>query len=430
MRKTAVWSGAIGIIIASNSSALAQQNLNSSAKPFSIELNSSRSILENDREEYTVVVETPAVVSPAVVPAVSSTGLPEGVELVQQLYPNGSPRIAKHVTLDSKGNYVNHGEYQEWSEKGDLMVSGQYDMGKQKGLWVRYCDANSAKLFASEPYKRFKAPFQSTVEFADGKMNGVWTIADKDNIKISEIQLVAGKRNGRAVWYHPTGNILWQSEYQDGLLSGNFIEKDATGKMTRQIQYLNGQKGEKKTEYHANKKPKQEYQYLTSAQTVVTLDDWNTSSLATYDSAATDHSKAEIIKHGSSISYYENGSVQSQTSFKNGLQDGEFVSWYPNKQKEITGHYSHGRQTGQWSWWHENGMRKATATYENGSLVGTVMAWNDQGIRVHSADFVTTQAEPAPRPAAASKAAVATPKRQATSGGSRSASSTRRPGGK
>jgi antitoxin component YwqK of YwqJK toxin-antitoxin module len=406
------------------------QNSEGKSKTYSIELTASRSILEDEPEEYVVQVDTTDVVSPAIVPANVSTDLAEGVELVQQFYSDGSPRIAKHVALDPNGNYVNHGEYQEWTEKGDLIVSGQYEMGKQKGLWVRFCDANSSKLFASEPYKKFKAPFQSTVEFVDGKMNGVWTIADKDDKKVSEIQLVAGKRSGRAVWYHPTGSVLWQSEYQDGLLNGNFIEKDATGKVTRQIQYLNGQNGEKKTEYHANKKPKLEYQYLTPAQTLVTPDDWNTSTLATYNSAGTDDSKPEIIKHGSSVSYYENGSVQSQTSFKNGLQDGEFVRWFPNKQKEITGHYSQGRQTGQWSWWHENGMRKATATYENGSLVGTVMAWNDQGIRVSSADFVNTQAEPAPRPAAASKAAVSAPKRQATSGGTRSASSSRRPGSK
>ncbi len=339
-----------------------------------------------------------------------STVDPVNGELVQQLYPNGSPRVTKHVKLDNKGNYVNHGEYQEWSPNGELVVSGEYQMGQQHGLWIRICPTKQSKLFESEPYTKFKAPFQSTAEFVEGKLHGVWTISDKEGKKVSEIQFASGQRNGLATWFHLNGTVLWQSEYKTGKLHGTFVEKDVTGKITRQNQFVDGRRLAKSNEHYVSKKPKVEYEVLSPAQVLVSLDDWNTSTLATYDS------QGEEIKHGSYTFYYETGSVRSKTTYKNGLQDGEFAAWYPNNQREVVGNYVDGKQHGKWSWWHENGMRKAIANYEQGHLIEAPMAWNDQGMRVEATELIESKPTPV--------------QQREDAQSSRSASTSRRPGKK
>lgn len=347
----------------------------------SILLDSTASIIDETDEQ----IQADAQSTPARLPLDVSQEQIGDTELVQQLYPNGSLKVAKHVKLDSNGNYVNHGEYQEWTESGEVRIAGQYEMGKRQGLWVRFCSAKESKLLETEPYNKFKAPFQSTAEFTDGTMNGVWTITDKDGKKISEIQLLHGKRHGIATWYHTNGTALWQSEYKNGLLDGVFTEKDAAGKLVRQTQFINGQKSEKKSEQYANKKPKLEFQLLTPAQLPTSLDDWTTTTLATYDV------KGEETKHGTYTVYYENGSIRSQANYRNGVQDGDFVGYFPNNQREVQGSYRNGKQQGKWSWWHENGMRKAIANYEQGSLTEPSLAWNDQGERTESADMPKSQ---------------------------------------
>lgn len=389
-------------------------NVSTSAQDGTLKLTASQSILE-DPQEFIVSIENSSELPPARIPTDDRKIQPvlEGdAELVQQRYPNGSPQVTKHVALDAEGNYVNHGEYQEWTQGGELKVHGRYEMGVQDGVWVRICESREAKLFESEPYKKFKGPFQSIAEFTNGKMNGMWTITDKDGKKVSEISLLNGRRHGPAQWYFPSGSILWQSEYKDGLLDGPFIEKDEAGTATRQTEFVSGQQAEKKTEYYSNKTPRMEYQILTALQTVLTLDDWDRSQLATYDT------KGEEVKHGSYITYYENGSIRSQATMKNGVQEGEFVSWFPNNQRESTGNYKNGKQHGKWSWWHENGMRKAMATYEDGVLVGNALAWNDQGMRATAGELVQANGVPTAQPS------------PAVGGMPRSAAVSKRPGNK
>ncbi len=309
-------------------------------------------------------------------------------EVVHQRFPDGKMQIERTVMLDAKGNYVNHGEYQEWNASGDLIVSGKYSFGKQEGVWIRFVTGRDTKLFEKEPYNKFTPPFQSSAEFKDGQLNGIWTISDKDGKTVSQIQLENGQRNGTAMWYHPTGVVFWQSEYKNGLMDGLFIEKDPTGKVTREVTYTAGRKLERKQDYFHDKKPKFEFEQFGPVQSVKTPDNWTTTSLASYEQRGAE------IKHGPYSTYFENGSTRLTTNYRNGVLQGNFESWYKNGQKEATGHYIDGLQDGQWSWWHSNGMRKASATYEKGKIVSQVMAWNDTGRRIEAGSNSTISPSP------------------------------------
>jgi antitoxin component YwqK of YwqJK toxin-antitoxin module len=309
-------------------------------------------------------------------PSSSLSAEPSKAELVIQRFPDGKHQIEREVMLDEAGNYVNHGRYQEWNSKGDLIATGEYANGQQQGLWVRFCSTKDSKVFEQEPYNRFKAPFQSSVEFQDGKLHGIWTITDKEDRTVSQVQFEHGLRSGPAVWFHPSGVPLWQGEYREGLLHGMFVEKDAQGKLLRESMYHSGRRIDKKTEYYAPKKVKSEFEYLTAAQTQKSADDWNRTVLATYELRGAE------IKHGPHKTYFENGSPRSVAHYKNGKLTGAFEGWHANGQKEVQGAYEDGVQQGQWSWWHPNGMRRSLVVYHQGSAQGEVLAWNDGGKRV------------------------------------------------
>jgi len=305
-------------------------------------------------------------------------------ELVIQRFPDGKHQIERQVVLDAEGNYVNHGTYQEWNEKGDLIVTGIYSDGRQHGLWVRFCNSNDSKIFTKDPYSKFKAPFQSSVEFEAGKLNGIWTITDKDGRTVSQIQFEQGVRNGPAVWYHTTGVPVWHSEYRDGLLNGLFVENDAQGKQLREVRYESGRRLGKKLEYYANKKLKSELEYLGPAQSLKTSDDWNRTVLATYELSGTE------IKHGSHTVYFDNGSVRFVAEYTNGKPNGVFESWHSNGQKEVKGTYAAGVQQGEWNWWHPNGMRRSSVVYHNGNLKGETLAWNESGKRIQAGEALVS----------------------------------------
>jgi|694.fasta_scaffold00176_20 antitoxin component YwqK of YwqJK toxin-antitoxin module len=336
-------------------------------------------LLSSNSDELTI--DQPTVASPqeSSAPLISrsqSEQVQKSVELIQQRHPNGKPMIERHVTLDADGNYVNHGQYQQWNENGEPILVGHFQMGQKHGEWNRFCSAQESKLFEKEPYKSFKPPYQSSVEFQQGQMHGIWTIADKDNRTISQIQLEKGQRDGPAIWYHPSGAVYIQSEYRNGLLHGKFLEMDSKGKLVRESVFHQGQLVSKKQDWFPNKKVKEDYEFLGPSKKQMAPDNWNTSSLAVYES------DDQETKHGSYIAYYENGSVRTQAQYRHGQLEGRFESWYSTGQKESSGNYVNGAQDGQWSWWHPNGMRRAVSQYDQGKLAGHVQAWNEQGQRV------------------------------------------------
>ena len=300
-------------------------------------------------------------------------------ETIRERFKDGKVHIEREVTLDADQNYVNHGNYTEWSPKGDIVASGSYEMGKRQGAWIKFYQTKDAALFGTQPYTRFKAPFQSSVEFVSDRMDGLWAITDADHRVVSQVELTGGIRNGRATWFHPNGQVLYQADYKDGILDGLYVEKSAEGKVVHQDTYVDGRRAETTKEHYPSKAIKSEVSYLSPAQIVTTKDDWDAAKLATYATTG------EKEKHGSYRTYFENGQLMTVGTYERGALTGSFESWHANGEKAATGKYVAGFQDGAWNWWHENGMRKATATYKQGRAEGEVLAWSDSGKRISNA---------------------------------------------
>lgn len=75
------------------------------------------------------------------------------------------------------------------------------------------------------------------------------------------------------------------------------------------------------------------------------------------------------IKHGYFRKWYDNGQLEWEGRFENGLIQGRVTSWYRGGQLNFTGEYDHGMQNGWFTYYDENGKLHYRAQFENGQTI-------------------------------------------------------------
>lgn len=63
-------------------------------------------------------------------------------------------------------------------------------------------------------------------------------------------------------------------------------------------------------------------------------------------------------------SWYEDGSLWSETNFANGKKNGRTISWYDNEKKRYEGFYIDDKESSTWTFWDEQGNIQATKEYK------------------------------------------------------------------
>lgn len=72
------------------------------------------------------------------------------------------------------------------------------------------------------------------------------------------------------------------------------------------------------------------------------------------------------IKHGYFRKWYDNGQLEWEGRFDNGLIQGKVTSWYKNGLLHFTGEFRHGMQHGSFTYYDEHGKLRYRAAFENG----------------------------------------------------------------
>jgi hypothetical protein len=83
------------------------------------------------------------------------------------------------------------------------------------------------------------------------------------------------------------------------------------------------------------------------------------------------------IKHGYFRKWYNNGQLEWEGRFDNGLTQGRVTAWYRNGRLHFTGNYSHGMQHGSFSYYDEYGKLHYQAEFEKGEILRPVRARYD-----------------------------------------------------
>ena len=198
----------------------------------------------------------------------------DGREIIRQRYPDGKVQIEREVAQDENGNYFNQGLWRVFDKTGNVVAQGEYDHGRMHGRWERKHTSQSGGLFATKPFSLFQSPFTSTATFANGKLDGVWTISDAYERKIFEVPYKNGQRNGTATWWYPTMNKMRVVTFKDGLIDGKLLEWDDQNKLTRDEEYYEGQKLVRNVTFYRPNQREAENYYREAKLQVEGTDDW------------------------------------------------------------------------------------------------------------------------------------------------------------
>ncbi len=313
-------------------------------------------------------------------------------ELVKERFANGAIKIEREVAQDREGNYVLHGLYRQYDERGQLVCEGSHEQGQPVGVWKRYYAANGAPLFGTAPYKDFAAPFTSQATFEDGQLHGKWTVSDAKQRKISEIEFANGQRHGKAAWFYPNGTLLSQATYDRGRVHTDVMKWAADASLLGKEAYTHGRKLAPKVEYYDAEHKRSEIFYLHAPMVVKTPDNYQTATLATFEQRGQDE------KYGSFRVWHANGQLARQGEFRYNLPVGKATWFFANGQKQMEGTYVDGKQEGTWTWWHQNGLKQISGDYRDGAPIGRWSWWKEDGKLAQKSDLTATKVANIPSP--------------------------------
>lgn len=315
-------------------------------------------------------------------------------EIVKERFANGAVKVEREVVQDREGNFVAHGVYRQFDERGALICEGKYEQGQAVGIWTRYYATNQAPLFATTPYKDFPGPYTSKVNFAEGQMEGKWLISDAKQRKISEIDFVAGQRHGKAAWFYANGTLLSQATYDRGRVHGDVMKWGPDASLLGKESYTHGRKLAPKVEYYDAEHKRSEILYLHAPMVVKTPDNFHAATLATFEQRGQDE------KYGPFRVWHNNGQIARQGEFRYNLPVGKATWFYANGQKQMEGEYVDGKQEGPWTWWHQNGIKQITGEYRDGVAIGKWQWWKEDGKLAQKSNLSGAKVAniPAPQP--------------------------------
>ena len=62
----------------------------------------------------------------------------EAVETVRERYADSATKISRQVIQDADQNYVNHGMWTSWNQRGEKLSQGEFRLDKRHGRWARF----------------------------------------------------------------------------------------------------------------------------------------------------------------------------------------------------------------------------------------------------------------------------------------------------
>lgn len=327
---------------------------------------------------------TAEIAQPADPPAaVENADEEDREDVVRERFPSGAVKIERHLTQDADGNFLNHGAWTQWDEKGRLVARGEYRQGERHGKWFRRYDAKQASLFSEPANRGFELPYGTEAEFVDGKIHGTWVVFDARKRKICAWEFDAGQRQGRSVWYSPNGQIRQEVLFKNGQMDGDLRQLNADGKLVAVQTYIEGRRLATETKYHAPGKKKSEGPILYAATYTDVMYDWWTGS-----GEVVPPSKEQTNqRHGLWTWWYSNGKKQLEGRYENDLSVGDFRWWYANGQRQLRGDYVNGLQHGKFVWWFESGQKHREGKYNLGVPVDNWMEWTLDGRIVQTEDY-------------------------------------------
>jgi antitoxin component YwqK of YwqJK toxin-antitoxin module len=330
------------------------------------------------------------------------------------------------------------GKWTYWYENGQIQTVGKYIKDKEDSIWTLYSQDNT--ILQEGNFNKGLKEGKWTYYYDDGKIshsglyendriNGKWIYYNQNGQIIQEVNYLRDHLNGEWTSWHENGNLYEKGFYTQDLKDGEWISHHPNGSVNEELSYKNdtvnihnvwdesGQqivtdgygefisyfenenidtkgkiiKGKPQglwTSYYEDGKKREELFFEN-----------NTSKLMSFWTQEGTLS----VKDGNGKYYlfYENGRLQIEGNFKNGLKEGEWRSfyenaddlekniykdgklnglseaWYENGVAQVTGIFINDKREGEWIWYSENGNVTSIVNFINGKKEGTQKFWNN-----------------------------------------------------
>lgn len=251
-------------------------------------------------------------------------------------------RVAAEARFD-------HGEkvglYRTFHEDGSAQIRGRYQDGEKDGVWTS--SRTDGLTDWEEGWSQGELGFRAEYGL-DGELR-------------SEIAFQDGERHGAATWYYPDGTPRTRLEYDQGQKHGSEVRWRPDGKL------------ESVGAYDQDQRDGSWFAWDRDGG-LVSEERWDRGQLAGVEGAATDadpicpagtrlvieeleHGVVEVcetpsgVRHGPSITRYDDGSLRRVGAYAAGLPSGEWMTWCPNGTPASRGTYRAGQRLQDWDTW-------------------------------------------------------------------------------
>ena len=72
------------------------------------------------------------------------------------------------------------------------------------------------------------------------------------------------------------------------------------------------------------------------------------------------------------VTYYENGKLKNQATYKNRRKNGPYIEYYQNDKKLKEGQFKNGFRVGKWTQYSQKGWIEKVTTYKNGKKISAI----------------------------------------------------------
>lgn len=275
------------------------------------------------------------------------------------------------VTMREKGAYVRgarHGLWRWFDRSRALEREGTYWHGVRDGRWRQW---NGGRLVMQGTYVKGKPHGVFTYWNPAGGLAGSSKMKNGSGVMItfhdggqpaSKLTMVKGVRQGRYVELSPLGKVLVEGSYADDQKDGDWIERDAAGKLARESRYVAGKLDGVVRRYLAGSLVA-EQRYAAGLREGA-YREWGRGADAdgplierVTGSFTDDRKSGEWVTRGrdgrpSLVEHYQDGLLHGGWQE---LDGGRVV---------VRGQHERGRRSGMWSWTSRSGEQVRTISYD------------------------------------------------------------------
>lgn len=292
---------------------------------------------------------------------------------IQNIFHEVGPLYGNPKENITYKNGVVNGPRERFYENHELELRENYLDNKLDGLSI-YWDTNGIK--------------KAEINYSKGLMNGYLRRWYNEYQMQIEINYLDGKENGMETTWYPNGNVKSQNSFRNGLLNGT-VKKWYEGNILEfEENYIDNIKDGIQREYYSNGQIQKRELWKKGVQ--ISKECWDSNGETIYCDIIPNNLTIEengILKNlltkeiitGNVFKQDENGILEFDCVYQNGLLNGDKKVFYQNGIVKESVSYSRGKINGLRKTWYEDGTKEYEEIYKNGILDSIQLGFYENG---------------------------------------------------